>query len=268
MNSGNKRLVTWARCPVIWSAVLRSLVIVPTYNELENLPGLVPAILDVDPDLDILIVDDNSPDGTGENADEIAAAEERVKVLHRSGKLGLGTAYVAGFAYALEQGYDQVIEMDADFSHRPQDLPSLLAAGATADVVIGSRNVRGGKTVGWSWIRTFVSRGGSMYARLLLGLPIRDCTGGFKCLRRSALARLDLQHLLSNGYAFQVEVNYACHQAGLKFAEVPITFNDRTAGRSKMSAAIAFEAALLVLRLKLGVAQPAVLPQPLIEKAA
>ncbi len=242
---------------------MRILTIVPTYNERDNLPLLVPAILNIDPDLDVLVVDDNSPDGTGEIADHIASQMEgRVKVLHRSGKLGLGKAYVAGFEYALTHGYDRVIEMDADFSHRPEDLPSLLSAAATADVVIGSRNVPGGKTLGWSWVRTLISRGGSLYARLLLRLPIRDCTGGFKCLSRSALVRLDLEHLLSNGYAFQVEVNYACHQAGLTFAEVPITFPDRTAGRSKMSPGIAFEAALLVLRLRLGVAHAAVLPQP------
>jgi len=247
---------------------VRSLVIVPTYNEIDNLPLLAPAILAVDADLDLLVVDDNSPDGTGEMADRMASREDRIKVLHRTGKLGLGTAYVAGFEYALTHGYDRVVEMDADFSHRPEDLPSLLAAAAGADVVIGSRNVPGGKTLGWSRVRTFISRGGSLYARLLLRLPIRDCTGGFKCLRRSALMRLDLEHLLSNGYAFQVEVNYACHQAGLTFAEVPITFPDRTAGRSKMSPAIALEAALLVLRLRVGVAQPAILPQPLTQEAS
>jgi len=246
---------------------LRSLVIVPTYNELDNLPRLVPAILAVDPNLDVLIVDDNSPDGTGAKAEELAAADGRVKVLHREGKSGLGTAYVAGFRYALAQGYDQVVEMDADFSHRTEDLPALLAAAATADVAIGSRNIPGGKTVGWPWIRTFISRGGSFYARLLLRLPIKDCTGGFKCLRRSALMRLDLDHLLSNGYAFQVEVNHACHKAGLVFAEVPITFVERTAGRSKMSPGIALEAAGLVLRLRLGVARAAVLPQALTPEA-
>lgn len=247
---------------------MRTLVIIPTYNECENLPRLVPAILDVDPDLDLLIVDDNSPDGTGRLADGIADTDGRVHVLHRKSKLGLGTAYVLGFKYALAQGYDRVVEMDADFSHRPEDLRKLLVASSAADVVIGSRNVPGGRTIGWSWVRNVISKGGSLYARLLLGLPIRDCTGGFKCLSREALQRLDLEHLLSNGYAFQVEVNYACAEAGMRFAEVPITFNDRTAGRSKMSPAIAFEAAGLVLRLRLGVAQPAVLPQPLAHEAA
>ena len=247
---------------------MRSLVIVPTYNERENLPRLVPAILGIDPDLDLLVVDDNSPDGTGKIAGALAAESDgRIHVLHRLGKLGLGTAYVAGFKYALAHGYDRVIEMDADFSHRPEDLPSLLAAASSADVVIGSRNIAGGRTVGWSWFRNFISKGGSLYARLLLGIRIQDCTGGFKCLSRQALQRLDLDNLLSNGYAFQVEVNYACVQAGLRFAEVPIVFNDRTAGKSKMSAGIAIEAAALVLRLKLGVAQAAVLPVSLQEAA-
>jgi dolichol-phosphate mannosyltransferase len=146
--------------------------------------------------------------------------------------------------------------MDADFSHRPEDLPSLLLAAESAEVVVGSRRVPGGRTVGWSWVRTLISDGGSRYARILLGLPIRDCTGGFKCFRRSALTRLDLDDLRSNGYAFQVEVNHACHKAGLSFAEVPITFPDRVAGRSKMSLSIALEAAVMVLGLRLGVRLP------------
>lgn len=247
---------------------MRGLVIVPTYNERENLPLFVPAVLNVDPGLDLLVVDDDSPDGTGQLADEIASHEARVKVIHRPGKLGLGTAYVAGFRYALAADYELVIEMDADLSHRPEDLPSLLSAIATADVVVGSRNVPGGRTVGWSRIRTVISRGGSLYARLLLKLPIKDCTGGFKCFRSSALAHLDLDHLLSNGYAFQVEVNHACHKSGLRLAEVPITFPERAFGRSKMSPAIAFEAALLVLRLRLGLVPAAVMPKSLRPKAS
>lgn len=240
-----------------------ALVIIPTYNERENLTRLLPEILDIDPSIDILVVDDNSPDGTGDLADAIASQLSRVKVLHRPGKYGLGRAYVAGFEYALQHNYDQIVEMDADFSHRPQDLPALLSAAAKADVVVGSRNVPGGGTVGWSRVRTFISRGGSVYARALLGLPIKDCTSGFKCFGRAALARLDLEHLLSNGYAFQVEVNHACHKAGLRFAEVPITFPDRARGRSKMTAGIAVEAALLVLRLRLGLVRAAVVPKPL-----
>jgi len=246
----------------------RTLVILPTYNERQNLPRLLEAILNVHPGLDALVVDDNSPDGTGEQADAIASKEARVKVLHRAGKSGLGTAYVAGFEYALRHAYDHVVEMDADFSHRPEDLPSLLSAAATTDVVIGSRNIPGGRTVGWSWLRRFVSRGGSLYARLLLNLPIKDCTSGFKCFSRAALSLLDLELLLSNGYAFQVEVNHACHQAGLRFAEVPIIFPERVAGYSKMSPGIMFEAALLVLRLRLGLARTALAPAALAQKAS
>ena len=247
---------------------LRALVILPTYNERENLPRLLDAILKIHPGLDALVVDDNSPDGTGDQADRIAARETRVKVLHRDGKYGLGTAYVAGFEYSLRHAYDYVIEMDADFSHRPEDLPALLSAAANADVVIGSRNVPGGRTIGWSWLRIFVSRGGSLYTRFFLKLPIMDCTSGFKCFSRSALSHLDLEHLLSNGYAFQVEVNHAFHQAGLTFAEVPITFPERTAGRSKMSPGIILEAALLVIRLRLGLARPALAPKSLAQKAS
>jgi dolichol-phosphate mannosyltransferase len=247
---------------------LRTLVILPTYNERENLPRLLEAVLKIQPGIDALVVDDNSPDGTGDQADAIAAQDSRVKVLHREGKYGLGTAYVAGFDYALRHAYDYIVEMDADFSHRPEDLPALLAATANADVVIGSRNVPGGSTVGWSWLRVFVSRGGSLYTRLLLRLPIKDCTSGFKCFSRSALSHLDLEHLLSNGYAFQVEVSHACHQAGLTFAEVPITFPERVAGRSKMSPGIMLEAALLVIRLRLGLARPALAPKALAQKAS
>jgi dolichol-phosphate mannosyltransferase len=243
------------------------LVIIPTYNERENLPRLVQALLAIDPELHILVVDDGSPDGTGAIAERLGQETGRVEVIHRTGKQGLGTAYVAGFRHALARGYDKVMEMDADFSHRPEDLPKLLAAADHADVVIGSRNVPGGRVVGWSLLRQLISRGGSIYARLLLGLPVYDCTSGFKCFRRSALQVLDLSSLRSNGYAFQVEVNYACARAGLRFAEVPIVFPDREQGKSKMSWRIATEAAWLVLRLRLGLSRasilsPAPLPQP------
>jgi dolichol-phosphate mannosyltransferase len=238
---------------------IASLVIIPTYNERENLPTLDRALLALDPDLRILVVDDGSPDQTGEIAEQLARETGRVEVIHRTGKQGLGTAYVAGFRHALARGYDKIVEMDADFSHRPEDLPRLLAAADTADVVIGSRNIPGGRVVGWSPLRQFVSKGGSVYARLLLGLPVRDCTSGFKCFRRSALQVLDLDTLRSNGYAFQVEVNYACAQAGLRFAEIPIVFPDRERGKSKMSWRIATEAAWLVLRLRLGLSRASVL---------
>jgi dolichol-phosphate mannosyltransferase len=228
----------------------RSLVIIPTYNERENLPLLVEAILATDPDIDILVVDDASPDATGELAEQLATATGRVAVIHREDKLGLGTAYLAGFAWAIEHGYDRIVQMDADFSHRPEDLPRLLAASEEADLVIGSRNVAGGRITGWSPLRHLLSKGGSLYARLLLDLPVRDCTAGFKCFRREALAALDLSAIRANGYAFQIEVNHTCARAGLRITEVPVEFPDRTRGQSKMSGAIALEACLLVLRLR------------------
>ncbi len=235
---------------------MRPIVIIPTHNERDNLPSLVAQLLAQNNQIHVLIIDDNSPDGTGHLADELAEESARVHVMHRPGKLGLGTAYVAGFQYALTHGYDRVVEMDADFSHRPQDLPSLLAAAEGADVVIGSRNVPGGQVLNWSPLRQAISKGGSAFARLVLGLPIRDCTSGFKAFRREALERLDLSALQSNGYAFQVEVNYACARSGLRIAEVPIVFPDRTAGSSKMSSRIVLEAAWLVVRLRTGLTRP------------
>jgi len=241
---------------------VRVLVIIPTFNERENIESLAGAVLGQDERIDLLIVDDGSPDGTGEIADGIASRTDRVHILHRAGKQGLGTAYVAGFRYALTHGYDRIVEMDADYSHRPEDLAPLIAASDRADVVIGSRNVPGGRAEDWSLLRHFVSKGGSLYARLLLGLPVKDCTSGFKCFRRGAIELLDLPALRSNGYAFQVEVNHACAQAGLAFAEVPIVFPDRTRGQSKMSWHIAVEAAWLVLRLRLGITRPPLLKLP------
>jgi dolichol-phosphate mannosyltransferase len=233
----------------------RTLVVLPTYNELENLPRLVPRLLALDPVLDILVVDDASPDGTGDIADQLARADPRIRVLHRAGKQGLGTAYLAGFREALESGYARVVEMDADFSHRPADLPRLLQAtsGPTgADVAIGSRLVPGGAVIGWSALRHAVSQGGSLLARLVLGLPVRDCTSGFKCFRREALEALDLTSVRSSGFAFQVELNHACARAGLRLVEVPITFRDRVRGASKMSVHIVAEALWVVLLLLLG----------------
>jgi dolichol-phosphate mannosyltransferase len=229
---------------------MHTLVIIPTYNERENLPALVEKVLAAAPDLHILVVDDNSPDGTGEIADNLARADGRVHVLHREGKLGLGTAYVAGFTYALAHDYERVVEMDADFSHRPEDLPALLAAMDDADLAIGSRNIPGGRAEQWSPIRHVISKGGSLYARALLGLPVRDCTSGFKCFRREVLATLNLEGVRSNGYGFQVEMNYLTHRAGFRLKEVPIIFPDRTVGKSKMSMHIVLEAALRVWKLR------------------
>ena len=238
---------------------MRPIVIIPTYNERENLAALIAAVLAVEPVLQVLVVDDNSPDGTGELADAISLQTPRVHVVHRTDKQGLGTAFIVGFQYALAHDYDCIVEMDADFSHRPEDLPGLLRSTETADVVIGSRNVPGGRVIGWSLLRHIISKGGSFYARLMLGLPVRDCTSGFKCFRRSAVEALDLTKLRSNGYAFQVEVNYACARAGLRFVEVPIVFPDRVRGVSKMSPRIALEATWLVLRLRLGLLPSALL---------
>ncbi len=229
---------------------MQPLVVVPTYNEIANIEPLLTAILAIAPTIHVLVVDDGSPDGTGDCAEQIAARTHRVRVMHRSGKLGLATAYIAGFRYALAQGYDRIVQMDADFSHRPEDLPRLLALSTRADVVIGSRNIPGGRAENWSPLRHVISKGGSLYARMLLGLPIKDCTSGFKCFRREALATIDLERVASNGYGFQVEMNYLCYRAGLRFAEAPIVFPDRTAGRSKMSGSIVSEAATVVWRLR------------------
>ena len=233
------------------SASPHGVVVIPTYNERENLASLVTQLLRCQPNLDVLVVDDNSPDGTGAIADGIAAEEPRVAVLHRTSKDGLGSAYLAGFRQALTGPYDYVAQMDADFSHRVEDLPNLIAAVERADVAIGSRNVEGGHAVDRTPLRRLISAGGSLYARGLLGLPVRDCTGGFKCFRRQALQRIDLDRVRARGYAFQVEMNHRCHQAGLRLVEVPIVFPDRVAGQSKMTWRIFAEGWMAVIRLRL-----------------
>jgi dolichol-phosphate mannosyltransferase len=228
-------------------------LVLPTYNEAENLEQLVAAALANLPDsARILVVDDNSPDGTGRLADRLAAAEEQIEVLHRPRKEGLGPAYVAGFRRALEAGASRVLEMDSDFSHDPVDLPRLLAATGEADVAIGSRYVDGGGVENWSLLRQWISRGGSSYARLVLGLPVRDLTGGFKCFRREVLEAMDLEAMSSRGYAFQVEPTYRALQRGFRVVEVPIRFRERRAGASKMNRSIVLEAAWRVPQLRLG----------------
>ncbi len=229
---------------------MRACVVLPTYNERENLPQIVPAILGAAPELEVLVVDDNSPDGTGALADEMAARDPRVRVLHRERKEGLGRAYLAGFAVALKAGYDRILEMDADFSHDPARLPALLAASQDADVVLGSRYVEGGGTVNWGAGRRFLSRGGSFYARAILGLHVRDLTGGFKCFRREALEKLDLDTVHSTGYAFQIELTYRAVKRGFRVVEVPITFVDRRVGKSKMSRRIVAEALWMVWKIR------------------
>ena len=231
----------------------RALVVLPTYNERDNIEPMLGAILNQASDFDVLVVDDASPDGTGQIADRLAAEHPgRVNVLHRDGKRGLGTAYVEGFLLALERGYEHVFEMDADFSHEPADLIRLReAVQAGADVAVGSRWVGHGGTRNWSLLRTLISRGGSMYARLVLGVPVQDLTSGFKCFSRHVLERLDLRSVRSNGYAFQVEMNYRCYRHGFRIAEVPIVFIDRRVGKSKMGTHIVLEAMFVVLRLRL-----------------
>ncbi len=227
----------------------RGLVVMPTYNERSNLEPLVRDALAY-LDADVLVVDDASPDGTGEVADRLAAADARVRVLHRSRKLGLGTAYIAGFRAAIAAGYDLVFEMDADFSHPPWDLPRLAAASAHADLVIGSRYVPGGSTLGWSLRRRLLSRGANLYARTLLGLAVRDTTAGFRCYDVRKLAQLDLAAVAAEGYAFQVEMAFRMARMGFSIAEIPIHFTDRAVGQSKMDARIAREAIWLVPALR------------------
>ncbi len=219
----------------------RALVCLPTYDERENLVPVVEAILAAAP-VEVLVVDDDSPDGTGRLADELAAREPRVHVLHRTRKQGLGKAYLAAFAWALGRDYQLVLEMDADFSHDPRYLPAMLAKAEEADLVLGSRYVPGGGTENWGLGRRVLSRGGSLYARTILGVPIRDLTGGFKCFRRSVLESIDLPSVECSGYAFQIELTYRAIRKGFRVAEVPIVFVDRRVGRSKMSRRIVLEA--------------------------
>ena len=217
-----------------------TVVCLPTYNERENLEAMLRAL--GDKDVHVLVIDDNSPDGTGEIADRLAAELGYVSVLHRESKEGLGPAYLAGFRRALADGAELVLEMDCDFSHDPNDVPRLIAAARDADLVLGSRYVAGGAVRNWGLVRRVVSAGGSWYARVLLGARIRDLTGGFKCYRRRVLETIDLDAIDSKGYAFQIETTYRALRAGFKVAEVPITFVDREAGGSKMSRAIVLEA--------------------------
>jgi dolichol-phosphate mannosyltransferase len=228
-------------------------LVLPTYNEAENIEPFVAAVRAVlPPGARILVVDDGSPDGTGRIADRLAGEIEQLSVLHRPRKEGLGPAYVAGFRAALEGGAGLVVEMDCDFSHDPRHLPSLLEAAETADVVIGSRYVEGGGVGDWGPLRRAISRGGSAYARAVLGIDVRDTTAGFKCLRREVLEAIDLDSIQARGYAFQVEMTYRALREGFKVVEVPIVFRDRRAGSSKMDRSIVAEAALRVPRLRFG----------------
>jgi dolichol-phosphate mannosyltransferase len=229
----------------------RALVIVPTYNERFNIARLIPSILAQDASLEILVVDDGSPDGTGGIVDGIAANNPRVHAIHRESKLGLGTAYIAGFRWALERKYDLIFEMDADFSHNPERLPEFLESIKDADLVLGSR-YQGGRVnvVNWPMSRLFLSYAANIYARAITGLPVSDTTGGFKCFRRNVLESIDLSSVKSNGYAFQIEMSYRVWKHGFRLVEIPIIFVDRTEGVSKMSKRIMREAVWMVWRLR------------------
>jgi dolichol-phosphate mannosyltransferase len=234
----------------------RTLVVTPTYNEKDNLPRFVASVRGALPEADVLVVDDNSPDGTGAIADALAAADPHVRVMHRAGKMGLGTAYVEAFTRGLGEGYDRFFEMDADLSHDVRYLPQFVAAfDAGYDVVIGSRNVPGGGVEGWGPGRHFISKGGSLYSRTILGLPIRDLTSGYKAYTRRALEAIAMEDIHSNGYSFQIEMTYRALRRGMSVKEVPIVFVDRMLGRSKMSRGVFLEAVAMVWRLRFDAAR-------------
>jgi dolichol-phosphate mannosyltransferase len=229
----------------------RVLIVMPTYNERENVPAIVPMVLSQHPGIHVLIVDDNSPDGTGELADEMSARDERIQVLHRSGKLGLGTAYIAGFKWALERDYDLVFEMDSDFSHNPDHIPQFLEAAQEYDLVLGSRYLKGVTVVNWPMSRLLLSFFANKYSRFVTGLPFSDTTGGFKCYRRSVLQSIDLDAIRSEGYSFQIETSFRAWRKGFKIGEITIVFTDRSEGSSKMSGKIIREAVWRVWKLRL-----------------
>ncbi|MGE5177407.1 MAG: polyprenol monophosphomannose synthase [Hyphomicrobiales bacterium] len=227
------------------------LVIIPTYNERDNLERLLERIHALGLGLEVLIVDDNSPDGTGALADQIAAHDPAVHVMHREGKLGLGSAYVAGFRYALDRDYDVVFEMDADFSHSPESLPDFLREIEGADLVLGSRYLHGVTVVNWPLTRLILSYAANVYSRVITGMRVKDLTGGFKCFRRAVLQAIDWSRVKSDGYGFQIEINFKAWRKGFRIREIPILFVDRRAGESKMSRRIIWEAAWMVWRLRI-----------------
>jgi len=229
----------------------RALVIIPTYNEKENIRSVVELVLSQAPNIDVLIVDDNSPDGTPAIVSEMAKTDPRINLMSRPGKMGLGTAYIAGFKWGLPRGYAYLIEMDADFSHDPREIPNMLKAIQTADLVLGSRYIDGVRVVNWPLSRLFLSKGASYYVRIITGLPVYDPTGGFKCFRRCVLEAIELDEVRSNGYTFQIEMSYKAWLEGFRVREIPITFADRYAGQSKMSGHIVLEALWMVWMLAL-----------------
>lgn len=228
----------------------KSLVIIPTYNELENLPRMIPAVLSQDESIHLLIVDDGSPDGTGAFVKEEMKKNDRIHILEREKKMGLGTAYIAGFKYALQNNYDFIFEMDADFSHDPNELKNFLIAIKENDLVLGSRYINGVRVLNWPMSRLLLSFFASVYTRIIIGMPIKDATGGFKCFRRSVLEAIDLDKVRSNGYSFQIEMTFKAYCKGFKIKEIPIIFIDRVKGKSKMSKKIVREAVIMVWKLR------------------
>lgn len=229
----------------------KSLVIIPTYNELENMPKLIPAVLSQDENVHILIVDDNSPDGTAKFVEEQAAKNNRVHLIKREKKTGLGTAYIAGFKYALQNDYNYILEMDADFSHDPSEIKNFLVAIKENDLVLGSRYINGVRVLNWPMRRLLLSFFASIYTRLITGLPVHDATGGYKCFRRRVLEAIDLEKVRSNGYSFQIEMTFKAYAKGFKIKEIPIVFVDRVKGKSKMSRKIVREAVTMVWKLRM-----------------
>jgi dolichol-phosphate mannosyltransferase len=232
------------------SQFMKTLIIIPTYKEKENVPNLVPRVLEQDAGVEILFIDDNSPDGTGQLIDSICAGNQRVHVIHRQGKMGLGTAYVTGFKWALERDYDLVFEMDADFSHDPKDIPKLIEASRKHDLIIGSRFIDGIRIMNWPFKRLLLSMMAMVYVKMITGLQLEDPTSGFKCYNRRVLEGINLDRIRSNGYSFQIETNYKSHLAGFTICEVPIVFTERADGVSKMNKRIVFEAILIVYKLR------------------
>jgi dolichol-phosphate mannosyltransferase len=229
----------------------RILVIIPTFNELENIKKIIPAVLEQDSNIDVLIVDDNSPDKTGDYVEDLSKQNNRVKLIRREKKLGLGTAYIAGFKYALENNYDFVFEMDADFSHDPNEIKNFLEAIKDADLVLGSRYIHGVRVLNWPMRRLLLSYFASVYTRIITGLPVKDATGGFKCFRIDVLKAIDLGRIKSNGYSFQIEMTFKAFKKGFRIKEIPIVFVDRVKGKSKMSKKIVREAVFMVWKLRL-----------------
>lgn len=229
----------------------KAVVIIPTYNELDNIQRLIPDLLSMYPEINILVVDDNSPDGTGKYVKGISEQDKRVKIIERSGKMGLGTAYVAGFNYMLQNGYEYALQLDADYSHDPKEIKNMLATIKDCDLVIGSRYITGVNVINWPMQRLLLSYFANVYTRWITGMPICDSTGGFKCFRRKVLESIDLTKIRSNGYSFQIEMNFKTWKKGFKIKEIPIIFVDRVQGTSKMSKKIVREAIFMVWKLRI-----------------